>query len=121
MDLGVGPDEGFGGFFIVVDESINVALEFFEVLPQVLLRKRLQRQHPRMQKVWAGPAIHSSFEGLEAVDLSFRLAIAPPLADRVSHGIHIPVQGAGEPLHSVKAGLLRAFQPGGEFTGVLAS
>ncbi len=32
------------------------------VLPQLLLRRSLQRQHARSEKFWPSPAIHRSFE-----------------------------------------------------------
>jgi hypothetical protein len=43
-----------------------------------------------MQKFWAGPTIHGSFESFQSIDLPFRLAIAPMLSDRVSHGVDVP-------------------------------
>ncbi len=36
----------------------------YQVLPQTLLRKCLQRQHTRAQKFRAGPTIHCSFKSL---------------------------------------------------------
>jgi len=61
---------------------------------QSVLRNCLHRQHARAQKFWPGSTIHSAFEGFEAVDLSFRLAVAPLLCDRISHGVNVPAQCA---------------------------
>jgi hypothetical protein len=52
--------------------------------------RALQRQQSGMQKFWAGPTIHGSFDSFQSIDLPFRLAIAPMLSDRVSHGVDVP-------------------------------
>jgi transposase-like protein len=52
--------------------------------------RALQRQQAGMQKFWAGPTIHGSFESFQTIDLPFRLAIAPMLSDCVSHGVDVP-------------------------------
>ena len=78
-------------------------------------------QHTRAQKFWPGSTIHSPFEGFEAVDLSFRLTITPWLFDRVSYGVNIPAQCAGEALHCIEARLLCVLQPDSKLAAVLAS
>ena len=74
-----------------------------------------------MQKLGASSAIHGSFKSFKAVDLPFRLAIAPTFRDRISDGVNIPAQGAGEPLHRVESGLLCVLQPSGKLASVFAS
>lgn len=37
----------------------------------------IQRQHSRPHQFWAGATVHCSFQHLEAVDLPFRLTVAP--------------------------------------------
>ena len=91
------------------------------VLPHSLLRMRLHMQHTRAKKFWPGSTIHSPFEGFEAVDLSFRLTITPWLFDRVSYGVNIPAQCAGEALHCIEARLLCVLQPDSKLAAVFAS
>jgi hypothetical protein len=43
-----------------------------------------------MQKLEASSAIHGSFKSFKPVDLPLRLAIAPMLSDRISHGVDVP-------------------------------
>ena len=74
-----------------------------------------------MQKFGPSSAIHGSFKSFKAVDLPFRLAVAPMLSDRVSHGVNVPAQCAGEPLHRVESRLLCVLQPSGKLTSVVAS
>ena len=62
-----------------------------------------------MQKLGASSAIHGSFKSFKAVDLPLRLAVAPMLSDRVSHGVDVPAQGAAEPLHRVESRLFASF------------
>jgi hypothetical protein len=50
-------------FWITVGIEFAVDLQArFWVLPQLLLRRSLQRQHARAEKFWPSPAIHRSFE-----------------------------------------------------------
>ncbi len=42
------------------------------------------------------PPVHRSFERLKAIDLSFRLAVAPGLSDRISQGVDVSVLLVGE-------------------------
>ena len=68
--------------------------------------------------------MHRSFESFQAIDLSLRLAVAPGLNDRVSHGVDISLQRASETLHRVQARLLGVFQllgKGGQILGGLSS
>lgn len=55
-----------------------------------------ERQHFRPQQFWTGPVVHGKVEGLQMVDLPFRLAVAPRHLDGVSDSIEVPVQSAGE-------------------------
>ena len=73
-----------------------------------------------MQKLGASSAIHGSFKSFKAVDLPLRLAVAPTFCDRISDGVNIPAQGAGEPLHRVESGLLCVPQPSGKLASVFA-
>ena len=52
--------------------------------------RALYRQQAGMQKLGASSAIHGSFKSFKAVDLPLRLAIAPMLSDRISHGVDVP-------------------------------
>lgn len=53
-------------------------------------------EHSRPQQFWTGATVHCAFEGFQAVDLTFRLAVAPGHLDGVFDRIEVPVQGAGE-------------------------
>ena len=68
------------------------------VLPYFLLQRPLQRKHARAEKLCPRPAIHRSFERFQAIDLSFRLAVAPGLSDGISHGVDVALQRASETL-----------------------
>ena len=56
----------------------------------------------------------------QTIDLSFRLAVAPRLSDRISHRVDVSLRRARETLHRVQARLLSVFQPRAEFTDALA-
>jgi hypothetical protein len=73
----------------------------------------------RTQKFWASPAKRCPLKSLEPADLSFRLAVAPALSDRISHGVDISSQGAGKPLHCIEAGLMHVRQPDSELAAFL--
>ena len=92
---------------MALDVESVVGCSMKRVLPQSLLRMCLHMQNTRAQKVWPGSTIHSPVEGFEAVDLSFRLTITPWLFDRVSYGVNIPAQCAGEALHGIFSGPIR--------------
>ena len=57
------------------------------VQPQTLLRMGLQWQQMRAREALAGLTILGSFESVQTIDLSFRLAVAPLLSERVSYSL----------------------------------
>jgi hypothetical protein len=68
---------------------------------------RLEGQHSSSQEFSAGATVHGSLESFQAVDLPLCLAVAPTLCESILHGVNIPTQCAGEPLHRIEAGLMR--------------
>jgi len=90
------------------------------VLPHFLLREPLHRKQARTEEFRPGSTIHRSLERLQAVDLPFRLAVAPGLGNGVPHRVDVSQQGASETLHRVKARLLGVFQPDAELADALA-
>jgi hypothetical protein len=55
-----------------------------------------QGQHACSQQFWTCPAVHCALEGLEAIDLSLNLAIAPRKLDGVVYGADISAQNTGD-------------------------
>src|SRR5208283_5937603 len=90
------------------------------VLPHFLLREPLERKHARAEEFWPSPAIHRSLERFQAVDLPFRLAVAPRLSDRASHRVEVSLQRASKTLHRIEARNLGVFQPDAELANALA-
>src|SRR5208337_5175676 len=64
----------------------------------------LQRHHPSAEQVDTGAAIHRSLEGLQFVDLSFGLPVAPRFQHSVPNSIEILAYRPRKPLHRVDAG-----------------
>jgi len=78
------------------------------------------RKQARTEEFWACATIHRSFERIQAIDLSFRLTVAPRFSDRISHRDDVSLERASKTLHRVKAGFLRLFQPDAELANTLA-
>lgn len=111
---------------IGVDLHFNLGLGAFEPifgtskgLPHFLLQW-LYRKKARTEEFWARATIHRPLERFQAIDLSFRLAVAPGLSDRISNRVDISLRRAREPLHRVQARLLCVLQPGAKFADVFA-
>ena len=79
-------------------------------LPHFLLQ--LQRKQARTEEFGPSSTIHRSFERFQTIDLSFRLAVAPRLSDRISHRVDVSLRRASETLHRVQARFLGVSQPG---------
>ena len=90
------------------------------VLAHFLLREPLQRKQARTEEFWPSSTIHRSFERFQAIYLSFRLAVAPRLGDRIPHRVDVSLQRASKTLHRVEARLLGVFQPDAELADALA-
>jgi hypothetical protein len=67
-------------------------------LVQAVLR---QGHHPRTEQVDTGPAVHRSPEGLQFVDLSFGLPVAPRLRHGVPNGLQVLAYRPRKTLHRV--------------------
>ena len=89
------------------------------VLAHFLLREPLQRKHARAEEFWPGSTIHHSFERFLAVDLPFRLAVAPKLGNGIPHRVDVSLQRASETLYRVKARDLGVFQPDAQLADAL--
>jgi hypothetical protein len=72
----------------------------------------VEREHASPEQVWAGSTVHRAPKGLQSVDLTFSLTIAPLHFDRISDRINVPVNGAGEPHDGRKVSLDRVVDPG---------
>ena len=75
----------------------------------------LQRRHASAEQVDAGAAIHGSLEGLQLVDLSFGLPVAPRLQHGVANSLDVLANRPRESLHSVDSRCTRGDQPGVQF------
>jgi hypothetical protein len=62
-----------------------------------------EREHPGAQQFGAGSAVHGSLQGLEPIDLSFGLAIAPTLEHCVPDGVKVLLQLENELAHAMDA------------------
>ena len=89
-------------------------------LPHFLLHWSLRRKQARTEEFWSCSNIHRSFEGFQAIDLSFCLAVAPRLSNRILHGVDVSLRRASKTLHRVQAGKLGIFQPDAELADGLA-
>jgi hypothetical protein len=81
---------------------------------------RLQGKQARAEEFGPSSTIHCAFERFQTIDLSFRLAVAPRLSDRISHRVDVSLRRASETLHRVQARFLGVSQPGAEPTNALA-
>jgi len=89
-------------------------------LPHFLLQ--LQRKQARAEEFGPSSTIHCSFERFQAVDLPFRLAVAPWLSDRISHCVDVSLRRASETLHRIQADFWASFsQPPSLLTLLLLS
>src|ERR1035437_229313 len=65
----------------------------------------------RSKQFKSRPAIHLTLDGLEFVDMSFYMTIAPGHFDGSLHRTPVLLQRADEPLHSVYAGIGGSLHP----------
>ena len=72
----------------------------------------LQRHHASAEQIDAGAAIHGTLEGLQFVDLSLSLPVAPRLGDSVSNGLQVLAYRLRETLHRVDPRRACICQPG---------
>lgn len=63
------------------------------------------------QQFWPGSAVHGAFEGLQTINLTFCLAVAPGHLDSVFYRIEIPVQCACEAHDGRQVGFDRVVDP----------
>ena len=68
-------------------------------------------QHSRPQQFWTGSTVHGAFERLQAIDLTFCLAVAPWHLDGVFDCIEVPVQCAGKAHDGRQIGFDRVVDP----------
>ena len=68
-------------------------------------------EHSCPQQFWSGAAVHCAFEGFQAIDLTFRLAVAPGHLDGVFDRIEVPIQGAGKAHDWRQVGFNRVVNP----------
>ena len=68
-------------------------------------------QHSCPQQFWPGSAVHGAFEGLQTINLTFCLAVAPGHLDSVFYRIEIPVQCACEAHDGRQVGFDRVVDP----------
>src|SRR5208283_2108867 len=61
----------------------------------------LQRHHPSAEQVDTGAAIHRSLEGLQFVDLSFGLPVAPRFQHGVPNSLQVLAYRPRKTLHRV--------------------
>lgn len=66
------------------------------LIPASLVKRATRFRQTRFQELDVGSVIHLSFEGLQAVDLSLRLAVGPRLCQGCDHGRLIRGETAGE-------------------------
>jgi len=71
-------------------------------LPHFLLQWS-HRKQARTEEFWSRATIHRPLERFQAIDLSFRLAVAPWLSDRISHRVDVSLRRARETLNRVQA------------------
>ena len=79
-----------------------------ELLVQIAF---LQRHHPSAEQLNTGAAIHGSLEGLQSVDLSFGLPVAPGLRHSVPHRLQVLAYRLRKTLHCVDPRRARIDQP----------
>ena len=71
----------------------------------------LQRHHPSAEQLDTGAAIHGSLEGLQSIDLSFGLPVAPGLRHSVPHRLQVLAYRLRKTLHRVDPRRARIDQP----------
>jgi hypothetical protein len=71
----------------------------------------LQRHHPSAEQLNTGAAIHGSLEGLQSVDLSLGLPVAPRLGHSVPHRLQVLAYHLRKTLRRVDARRARIDQP----------
>jgi hypothetical protein len=71
----------------------------------------LQRHHPSAEQLDTGAAIHGSLEGLQSVDLSFGLPVAPGLRHGVPHRLQVLAYCLRKTLHRIDPRRARIDQP----------
>jgi hypothetical protein len=69
-----------------------------KTVAHVLLQRPLNRKRAGPEEFWPRSSIHRSFECLQAIDLSFSLAVAPRLSDRISHRVDVSLRRTSETL-----------------------
>jgi len=72
----------------------------------------LKGHHPSAKQIDAGAAVHRSLEGLQFVDLSFSLSVAPRLRYGIANGIEVLAYCPRKSLHPVGRRPARIDQPG---------
>lgn len=77
-------------------------IDIISGLPPFLLQW-LHRKQAHTEEFWSRATIHRPLERFQAIDLSFRLAVAPRLSDRISHRVDISLRRARKTLHRVQA------------------
>lgn len=67
--------------------------------------------HSRLNSSWPGSAVHGAFEGLQTINPTFCLAVAPGHLDSVFYRIEIPVQCVREAHDGRQVGFDRVVDP----------
>jgi hypothetical protein len=71
--------------------------------------------HPRSEQLWARSAIHCALNRLQAVDLTFRLTIAPGQVDGVADSFDITAKNAGKTGQGGESGMNGIIDPSSSF------
>jgi hypothetical protein len=74
----------------------------------------VKRQHSCAQEFGTCATIHCAFQGLQPIDLSLRLPIAPFLGQGVLDRVEVASHHSRKALHPVDAGVLRVVKPSSE-------
>lgn len=81
----------------------------------------VKRQHACPEQLRASSAIHFTLDCPQAVDLAFRLAVAPRQFDGAADGVKIAVQDACEPLNCDQARINGIVNPPVELAWITAA
>jgi hypothetical protein len=89
----------------------HITLSRIEGLIDLVQIVFLQRHPPTAEQLNTGAAIHGSLEGLQSVDLSFGLPVAPRLRYSVPHRLQVLAYRLRKTLHRVDPRRARIDQP----------
>jgi hypothetical protein len=71
-----------------------------------------KRKEPSAKEFGSCTAVHSAFQGLEPVDLTLGLTIAPAFGDGILDGSEVMPDGVRKPAHAVQTGAVSVVEPG---------